>query len=83
MGDWLREEQTSRIYYVEIENLKLQYPVWTVTNEYKTVRCPDCNGIQYLRLTHIHYQDSKGNVDTDSDCHINTDSSKIRFYRQV
>ena len=26
MGSWLREEQTSRIYNVEIENIKLQYP---------------------------------------------------------
>ena len=52
-SSWIDDEKTVRTYRF-IDNTKC-----VVQNEYRPVKCPQCEDIQYCRLTHIWHYDSQ------------------------
>jgi len=64
---WLDDEKTVRKYRF------LDGIIWVVQNEYRPVNCPNCNEVQYCRLTHIWHYDQQGRCRPEY--HVNFDTA--------
>lgn len=65
---WIDEISTERKYKL-FSNPSL---VWLVKNEFQLVKCPDCNGAQFCRLTRIWQLDAQNhNIVLGSQIHLN------------
>ncbi len=66
-SSWLDDKKTNRQY---------MFPdgtSWVVQNEYRPIKCPDCTGQQYCRLTHIWHFNVAGACSPE--CHLNLNTS--------
>lgn len=71
-SSWLDNEKTNRKYKTA------NGLVWEIQNEYRKVRCPDCNIDQYCRLTHIWRYDNKKQYPPEYHINFNTDLQALK-----
>ena len=69
---WLDDEMTEREYRLADGTR------WVVQNEYRPLKCPQCDKEQFCRLTHIWHYDNQDRCTPEYHVNFNTDLASLK-----